>query len=181
MTPISLESYYVAHQEPSGSASKRFHGALVQTNPGLPCPGRDLEALLLRVPDAMPLALLAARHHEVTYYAIFNLQEAGALAALKHACQSGFLDLGFIPEAGAPRWSALHLDKDTCGGLRKQMAAHKELNTFRDESWRDRLGLLLLGLPALLREVNPAAPLSIHHTAVLFSGNPSHLSRAFRN
>ena len=40
----------------------------------------------------------------------------------------------------------------------------------RDQSWRDQLGLLFLGLPALLTEAEPEAVGCAHHSVILFSG-----------
>lgn len=49
------ESYQLGPHATSVLPLKPFYGALVETNPGLPRPGRDLDAKLLRVPDGMPL------------------------------------------------------------------------------------------------------------------------------
>lgn len=52
---------------------------------------------------------------------------------------------------------------------RGQVAAFEEGRDQSDQSWRDKLGLLLLSLPALLCEVEPAVARCTHHAAILYS------------
>jgi hypothetical protein len=175
-----LQSYQVGPHGPWTLSNKSFHGALVHTNPDLPRPGRDLDAKVLRVPHGKPLALLAAVHHGITWYVLWEMQDQHVRAALQFACDIGRLEIGFIPEAGPPLWSAMHIEEPVLKALRAPLAVYKGRRGARDESWRDRLGFLLLGLPALLSEAHPEAAMCVVHSAMLLSGNPAYVSRAPR-
>lgn len=166
-----IESYQVGRYGPWVLPTKDFHGALVETNPGLPRPPRDIDAKLLRVPHGMPLVLLAATHHNVAYYVLCELNEKPAQVALRWASDLGRLEIGFIHDAEPAIWSAMHFDQQVRERLQAELADHKERRSARDESWRDKLGLLLLTLPSLLLEADASAGRCSHHVAVLLSGN----------
>ena len=146
---------------------------LVDTNPGLPRPGSSLDAKLLRVPGDMPLVVLAATYHQVAYYAICDLQEQAAPSSLRSACEVGRLQIGFIADAGPVLWFAMHFEQALQRRVQELLAAHAERSGPRDEEWRDRLGLLLLCLPALLAEADPELTQCTHHYAMLVSANRS--------
>lgn len=149
--------------------SRDFHAGMVEVTPSLPRPGRDLEAKLLRVPLEAPLVLLAARHHTVAYYFICDVSEPAAFAALKAANKVGRLEIGFIAETGLPDWSALHLQAKDRASISEALAARDAGAPRQGRLWRQKLGMLLLSLPALLDELGPTER-CFHHTAVLLSG-----------
>ncbi|TFZ08955.1 hypothetical protein [Ramlibacter humi] len=169
-----IESHQVGRLGPSVLPTQAFYGALVDRNPGLPRPGRDLEAKLLRVPGGLPLVLLGALHHGcMAYYGIFDPQERTVRSSLAFACSKGRLELGFaVP--GKTFWTAMFLDAPVQERLTALLAKHGSQHgrsSSRDQSWRDQLGLLLLGLPSLLAEAEPEAVGCAHHSVILFSGD----------
>lgn len=93
-----LQGHQPGPHGPSVLPLKPFYRALVQTNPGLAGPGRDLDAKLLRVPEGMPLALLAATRHGFAYYAILDLQESAVQAALQFPAAGGAWKLASSPK-----------------------------------------------------------------------------------
>ena len=167
---------------PGPSVLKDFHGGRVETNPGLTWPGLHLEAVLLPVPKDMPVLLLAGVHHGMAFYALCDLQEEPAQTALKFATESGRLEIGFIPEGGDLLWSAMRLGPEVRQHLEEQLARLRARRACRDNSWRDRLALLLLDLPSLLSRVHPQGVQCTQHAAVLLSGNrAAHTGRELRN
>lgn len=168
-----LDTYRAETMDSWVLPTEDFYAASVQANPGLPRLGRDLRARLLRVPGEMPLVLLAATHHTAAFYAIFDLQEQAVHATFKAAYKTGRVEIAFTSEADLPAWSAMHLDEATRQCLQTQISECKRGRSRRDDLWRDKFGLLLLSLPALLTEVEPVAGRFTHHAAVLFSANRS--------
>jgi hypothetical protein len=160
-----------AHLGPFALPGEAF-AALVTANHGLPRPGRDLDCRVLTVTETMPLLVLAATYHGVVYYALCNLAEQAAVPALKWVQKLGRLELTFTVADAKPSWSAMHLDEQQQQqqrlGLQLRGRKHER---GADDSWRDKLGLLLLSLPQMLAEVDPTAASCTHHCAVLLSGN----------
>lgn len=169
-----FEAHHAGESGPPAARCKPFYGALVEANPGLPRPGRNLEAMRLRVPEDMPLLVLAATNHGVAYYVICDLQEQSARAALRAACALGRLEIGFTCDSEPLSWAAMYLSPQIRYSLLESVAACEAHGIRRDESWRDQLGLLLLCLPSLLTEADRDTVQCSHHAAMLLSGSRAH-------
>jgi hypothetical protein len=151
--------------------------ALAEAHEGLPRPAHELDCKVLEAPTGTPLLVLGARHHDVAYYVLANLSEAGCWSALKRVLKTRRIELGLTTSGIKPMWTSLHFEDQAAESLEAYLTAQSSCWTAKDDSWRDRVGLVLLRLPELMAAAHPQAPRCILHAAVLVSGDHGKHSR----
>jgi hypothetical protein len=169
-----LHSHQVSrlNGSPAACSSDRF-GVVARAHAGLPRPGRDLECHLLTVAECPTLRVLAATNHSAAYYVIVNLAGRSTQAALRSALEHQRLELVFAAEGDEAQSTAMHFGEEVASQLRGALQTHQDAWQTQDESWRDRLGMLVLALPALLKAAEPQSVRCTQHSVVLASNGPA--------
>lgn len=145
---------------------------------GLPRPGSGLDARILSVSECPSLPVIAGVHHTCAYYVIADLAVRAALAAMNGVQKKGGpLKFALVAD-GKPWWTGFYFETpEQLQDLRDAIAGSARAHKVPGEVWRERLGLLLLEVPARLAQVEPLAAGCLQHTVVLASAAPGEHQR----
>lgn len=177
-----IEAFKLSSVSPWAYAGTDSFAVLSSAHAGLPRPGSGLDGRFFVAPECPSLLVLAATHHDHAYYVIVNLADRPTLAAMRGAVKRGPLKFGLLQDGAAPWWSGFYFEDETVlQQLQAAIEARKNAWRTADDAWRDRLGLLVLELPARFAAVDARAAQCSQHSAILASGNraqhESHLAR----